>query len=96
MMRLFVLNAVVGRIVNFPIRGVVGHGRVGLRKRFLAAKNLCNITWGYVAWIGGGRGPGAKFQGGGGPRRVGLRVQRIPREMGETLCKVCRLIGYQR
>lgn len=48
-MRLWLVNAVVGRIANFPIRGGVGRGHRSLRKGFVTVNYGCNITWGYVA-----------------------------------------------
>jgi hypothetical protein len=41
-------KAVVGRVANFPF---APWGR-GVEKRVVDGKNPCNITWGYVAWMG--------------------------------------------
>ncbi len=62
-MSALVFNAVVGRIVNFPIRGVAARGEALGRKALLQVNNPCDITWGYVAWIGRGWGRGQILKG---------------------------------
>ncbi len=56
-MRLMFLNAVVERIAKYPFRGAVCRGLRPCRKGFVQVKNVCYITWGYVASTHiGGRG----------------------------------------
>ncbi len=56
-MRLIFFNAVVERIAKYPFRGAVCRGLRPCRKGHVQVKNVCNITWGYVASTHiGGRG----------------------------------------
>jgi len=82
-MRLWFLNAVVGRIAKFPIRGVAWRGVLPPRKGFVTVNYVCNITWGYVAWTVAGEGRGSNSQRGMGLQGVGLGVLSNPTKKGK-------------
>ena len=52
MMCLLFCNAVVGRIANFPFPLRLGAWPRRVQKMVCDRQKRCNITWGYVAWIG--------------------------------------------